>query len=166
MQAATAPASIRAQALGLIAAHLTGPVSLDRRLAEVGTEALCDLLITLEEAFEINLDADELWPAATVHDLAELVEIKLHDKARLALTAVFNLAAERSRRAAHVISAEPEAWTPREPMFPAPPDANAVRAGRAFDRERQARALILRGLRLCALAGWAAAVAFFVLEPR
>jgi hypothetical protein len=133
MQTVLGPASIRDQAAAVILRHL-GPARSERNLSEVGAEILSDLLIELEKRFGVDLEAWEVFPQVTGPDLADLVEAKVRTgQIRGWLIANDVVSAVRP-------PARPQAWDPRPPMFPAPPPAHAVRAGRIFDAEFRARA--------------------------
>lgn len=141
MQAVTAPASTRTQALDIIVRRFGRPISLDKRLTEAGDAMLCcDVVSDLEVAFGIHLD--DFWQPATLDQLADLVVIKVHEAMVAAATPsadVIDLAAQRARRA-------------RVPLFPNRP---TIREERAFarklrrERDRAVWAMLIGTALLC-----------------
>lgn len=153
MQAAAAPSSIRAQAFGVIAARLGGPVSVEKKLAEVGTEAGAALLAELDRSFAIRLDAREVWPHMSLAALACLVEVKVADQARLGLMPGADIVP--------LFPATPEPWVPRQRIFPERSARELRLAARAAERRIFAR--LIGG---AMAAGAFAAGIVFLLEPR
>lgn len=78
MQTAQAPASVRDEALAIMARYYArGSADFARRrVAEVGAEVGCTALFKLEQRFGILLCVGECWDL-TVEDLANLVMIKV-----------------------------------------------------------------------------------------
>lgn len=175
MQAVTAPASTRTQALDIIVRRFARPVGLEERLTEAGDAMLiCDVLSDLETAFGIHLD--DFWKPATIDQLADLV-VERVTAAMVAATTppadVIDLAAQRAHRTAHGVrgparseEAPPpeEAVGARTPMFPTRP---TFREERAFarrsrrDRNRAAWAFLIAAAIGC---GALAAGVYWALE--
>lgn len=97
MTTVASPVSVREQVLGIIAEHICRPAQVQDVLGEIGCAVFADLLIDLEEHFDIGLDVDELMPNGTVGVLVGLVEIRA--KAQGAGRRVYYWDDERARRA-------------------------------------------------------------------
>jgi len=142
MQADAAASATRNQALSLCRAH--GFAAFHGVIREdVPAAAVAGLLIDLEAAFGIDLDADELWREVRAIDLAALVEAKVGDRARRALLPANDDAPGQPA---------PFLDRRRQRLVPHPPAAHAVRAKRIRERLWHAQRLRDTYLRLALIA--------------
>ncbi len=161
MLTAMAPATVRDQAYAVIRAASPDRERLQNApLLAAGAAVVADLLLALERAFAIDLDADELWSQATAEDLAALVERKVASKARRALIAANDHDAARAPRAPIPLRPMPLHTVPRpdkvkvQPVYL--PPAGQVERRMAWTR------LLWRGALICWAAGSVAALAYGV----
>lgn len=134
MQAATAPASIRQDAIGVIATRVGRPFSLQRRLTEVGDAAfVAEVLLALEARFHVDLD--DYWLAGSIGELAAMVERKAGALERLKANGqtILDLMdeADRACRALSLARARANA-----PLFPRLTADNRRRRARRARRDR------------------------------
>lgn len=99
MSTVASPVSTRDQALAVIAAGIGSAPASKTALAEFGGAVVAQLLIDLEQRFDIGLDPDE---AATVGDLLDLVEARAAGK--VPGSRVFHWDDERQRRGLPYVS--------------------------------------------------------------
>lgn len=104
MATAPNPIAVRDQALICIASVLRGYPQPQTPLEALGSEVACAVIVGLERAFRIDIDVDEIapgrpWSAATVGHLLDLTVARVTERAVVADARLFDLAAERARRA-------------------------------------------------------------------
>jgi hypothetical protein len=170
MATASLPNPVRAEAFDVIAASLGRTPDPDARLGDLGSEVAAHLLFRLESVFDVLIEADLVFPHATLAELAEYVTA-MHRLATVfrrepAGVGVIDLAAFRARRAQAEPPEDPEPQ-PAEPVPPRPDQPPAARpepiAAELFAREAQARR-VLALVALSALAGAAAGLLYFILD--